>query len=57
MQQIFTGECPYTQDLQTIYVNYMYVPILGSQSSNYKIKNFECDFEEECPYQDILIPL
>ena len=52
MQQDFTYECPYTQGPQTIYVNYMYVPILGVRSSNYKINGFDCNFEDECPYHD-----
>ncbi len=52
MQQDFTYECPYTQEPQTIDVNYIYVPILGVQSSNYKINGFYCTFEDECPYYD-----
>ena len=52
MEYTCTDECPYIKDTYSIYIHYTYVPVLRSQSSNYKKTSFECELEEECPYQD-----
>lgn len=52
MQDIYTGECPYTKDTHSINIHYTYVPILGVLSSNYKKGTFDCTLSDECPNSD-----
>lgn len=49
MNNTYTGKCPYIKDTHTISVNYVYVPILGTLTSNYKKGTFDCSFLDECP--------
>ncbi len=48
MQQIHTGKCPIINEERSITVNYIFVPILGTTTRNYKKSIFECS-NEECP--------
>lgn len=36
MQQIHTGKCPIVNEERSITVNYIFVPILGTTTRNYK---------------------
>ena len=49
MQKIHSGECPFAKDTHTINIDYAYVPLLGTLSSNYKKVAFECTLSDECP--------
>ena len=48
MQRIYTGECPVTGGIESIAIDYLYVPVLGTTSSNYKKALFDCSIEN-CP--------
>lgn len=48
MQQIHTGKCPIVNEECSITVNYIFVPILGTTTRNYKKSIFECS-NEDCP--------
>lgn len=46
MQQIHTGKCPIVNEERSITVNYMFVPVLGTNTRNYKKSIFECSNED-----------
>ena len=52
MLNTYTGDCPYIQDTNSIDVNYIYVPILGTHTKNYKKGSFDCEHIDECPNAD-----
>lgn len=50
MTKKFTGECPYINDTHFIHIDYKYVPMTRTLTSNYKRTEFDCSFSSECPY-------
>lgn len=50
MQLIYSGECPYTNSTQSIKVDYKYLPMARTLSSNYKKTKFDCALSKECPH-------
>ena len=45
----FTGDCPHAGDHQTISINYLEVPLLGTLSSGWKKDTFRCPNSDCCP--------
>ena len=44
----FSGDCPHTGDRQTIRINYLEVPLLGTMSSGWKKDAFRCSNSDGC---------
>lgn len=48
MQRTYTGDCPYTNDIHSISVEYAYVSMVGSLKNHYKKIGFDCEHYDEC---------
>lgn len=48
----YTDFCPRLNENHTIAVKYTEIPILGSHNPGYKIISYECEYSEDCTYQD-----
>lgn len=48
MQRKYRGMCPFTNDEQTIHVNYTEIAMVQTRRHNYKKKDFECVHANEC---------
>lgn len=50
MQRVYKGKCPYTNDIQSIYVEYENIQMTQKLSQNYKKVRFDCEYIDECLY-------
>lgn len=48
----FTGNCPYTGSSQSIRINYLEVPVLGTMNNGTKKDSYHCTLANECPYPE-----
>jgi hypothetical protein len=48
----FTSDCPYTESKQSIQIDYLEVPILGTMSNGNRKDIYFCPNSDECPHLD-----
>lgn len=47
---IFKAQCPYLNRINSISVDYLEVPTLGTAQCGYKKGNYYCDYMNNCPF-------
>ena len=48
----FTGNCPYTGTRQTIRIDYLEVPVIGTMNNSNRKDSYSCPSASECPYPE-----
>lgn len=48
----FKGDCPYTGTQQSIRINYLEIPVLGTISNTTRKDIYHCPLSNECPYPE-----